>query len=171
MYLQYQEQDCDLTLREGVAEYHRYLASIGRKAMVDPEGSRLILEHDATHVIFGMDTSLEQEAGLDTWLLFGCRYEWRYLRGYAQLPDIKALYRALIAEKGWRLFPALYWKCMGLKWRIIRRTRRMTQKWPFQFPEAWLDQSIATLRAQHGIRLLTEDERATGAILEWSGQY
>ena len=99
MVLRYQQQDCALTLREGVAEYHRYLAQIGRKAMVDSEGSRLILEHDTTHVIFGMDTSLEQEAGLDTWLLFGCQYEWRYLRGYTELPDIKALYRALISEK------------------------------------------------------------------------
>lgn len=171
MALRYQQQDCALTLREGLAEYHRYLAQIGRKAMVDSEGSRLILEHDTTHVIFGMDTSLEQEAGLDTWLLFGCQYEWRYLRGYAQLPDIKALYRALISEKGWRLFPRLYWKCLGLKWRIVRRTRHMTNKWPFQFPEEWLDQPIATLRESHGIRVLTIGELATGDLIEWSGNY
>ena len=56
MYLRYQEQDCDLTLREGVAEYHAYLNAIGRKAMVDRPDSRLILEHDATYVIFGVDT-------------------------------------------------------------------------------------------------------------------
>ena len=85
MDLHYQRQDYDLSLREGLAEYRAYLRKIGRKAMVDRQGSRLILEHDVTHVIFGMDTSLEQEAGLDTWLLFGCQFNWRYLRGYAQL--------------------------------------------------------------------------------------
>ena len=90
MNLRYQDPECALTLREGIAEYRSYLRHIGRKAMVDSEGSRLILEHDATHVIFGMDTSLEQEAGLDTWLLFGCQFQWRYVRGYAQLPEIKA---------------------------------------------------------------------------------
>ena len=42
MYLRYLEQDCDLTLREGIAEYHAYLEAIGRKAMVDHAGSRLI---------------------------------------------------------------------------------------------------------------------------------
>ena len=42
MYLRYQEQDCGLTLREGIAEYHAYLEAIGRKAMVDHAGSRLI---------------------------------------------------------------------------------------------------------------------------------
>ena len=171
MDLRFQNQHCDLTLREGIAEYRAYLGSIGRKVMVDREGSRLILEHDVTHVIFAMNTSLEQEAGLDTWLLFGCQYEWRYLRGYTQLPEVKALYQALIAEGGWRLFLRIYWKCLGLKWRIIRRTCRMSQKWPFEFPEEWLDRSIAGLRAQHGITVLTDEERETGELLQWSGHY
>ena len=139
--------------------------------MADRAGSRLILEHDVTHVVFGMDTSLEQEAGLDTWVIFGCRYQWRYLRGYGQLPEIKALYKSLVKESGWQLFPKLYWKCLGLKWRIFRRTRRMSQKWPFQFPEEWLDHSVSALRAQHGIRILTVEERETGDLLTWSGQY
>ena len=30
-----------------------------------------ILGHDATHVIFGLDTSLEEEAMLDCWVIFG----------------------------------------------------------------------------------------------------
>ena len=171
MDLRYQQQACELTLREGVAEYQRYLRDIQRKAMVDREGSRLILEHDVTHVIFGMDTSLEQEAGLDTWLLFGCQFKWRYLRGYSQLPEIKALYQALIAEGGWRLFLTLYWKCLGLKWRVFRRTRQMREKWPFQFPEAWLDRPISELRARHGISILSRVERDTGDLLEWSGEY
>ena len=171
MNLRYQQQHCELTLSEGVAEYRSYLRDIDRKAMTDGEDSRLILEHDATHVIFGMDTSLEQEAGLDTWLIFGCRFKWRYLRGYSQLPEIKALYQALMTEGGWRLFLKLYWKCLGLKWRIFRRTRRMSDKWPFQFPEEWLDHSIAALRAQHGIHVLTTEERLTGDLMTWSGQY
>ena len=171
MNLRYQQRACELTLREGVAEYRNYLRHIGRKVMVDSEHSRLTLEHDVTHVIFGMDTTLEQEAGLDTWLVFGCRFNWRYLRGYAQLPEIKALYRALIAEGGWVIFLKLYWKCLGLKWRIFRRTRRMSEKWPFQFPEEWLDKSIFALRAQHGIQVLSLEERHTGDLLEWNGQY
>jgi hypothetical protein len=171
MDLRYQNQHCEMSLREGVAEYHAYLEAIGRKRMTDRAGSRLILEHDVTHVVFGMDTSLEQEAGLDTWVIFGCRYQWRYLRSYGQLPEIKALYKSLVKESGWQLFPKLYWKCLGLKWRIFRRTRRMSQKWPFQFPEEWLDHSVSALRAQHGIRILTVEERETGDLLTWSGQY
>lgn len=171
MNLRYQQPLCALTLSEGIAEYRSYLERIGRKAMVDSGHSRLILEHDATHVIFAMDTSLEQEAGLDTWLLFGCQFKWRYLRGYAQLPEIKALYRALIADCGWLVFLRLYWKCLGLKWRIFMRTRRMKQKWPFQFPDEWLNQPIATLRERHGINILGVEERDTGRLIQWSGVY
>lgn len=171
MNLRYQELDCTLTLREGVAEYRAYLERIGRKVMADLVGSRLILEHDVTHVIFGMDTSLEQEAGLDTWVIFGCHFNWRYLKSYSQLPEIKALYRALIAEGSWWLFVRLYWKCLGLKRRIFLRTRRMKHKWPFQFPEEWLDLSISELRAMHGISILGGEERNTGALIEWSGVY
>ena len=110
MDLRYQQQHCELTLRQGLAEYHRYLAAIGRKAMVDRAGSRLILtRRHPRDIRHGYVT----RAG--GWLghlaAVRCRYEWRYLRGYAQLPDIKALYRALISEKGWFLFPMLYWKC------------------------------------------------------------
>jgi len=169
--LSFQRQDCQLSLREGVAEYRSYLRDINRKAMVDSNGSRLISEHDVTHVIFGLDTTLEQEAGLDTWLLFGCQFKWRYLRGYSQLPEVKALYKALVADRGWRLFPQLYWKYLGLKWRIFRRVRSMHQKWPFQFPDECLDESIAALREHHGICILSAGERDTGELLQWSGQY
>ena len=171
MDLRYQQQHCELTLRQGLAEYHRYLAAIGRKAMVDRASSRLILEHDVTprDIRHGYVT----RAG--GWL--GHLAAVRVSRSgaisvaHARLPDIKALYRALISEKGWLLFPMLYWKCLGLKWRIIRRTRRMSKKWPFQFPEEWLDQPVAALRAQHGISILTIKERETGELLTWSGQY
>ena len=171
MYLRYQEQGCDLTLRRGSAEHHAYLEAIGRKAMVDQASSRLILEHDATHVIFGMGRSLYQVSGLDTWLIFGCQYRWRYLRVYAQLPETKALHKALIRHGDWLLLIKFYWKCLGLTWRIIRRTLRMTHKRPFQFSEEWLDQSGVTLRARHSISALAPERRATGDLLQWSGQH
>jgi hypothetical protein len=47
----------------------------------------------------------------------------------------------------------------------------MSQKWPFQFPEEWLAMPISALRERHGIDILTYEERDTGDLLEWSGQY
>ena len=112
MSLVYQEQDCQLTLREGVEAYHTYLRSLNRKIMVDAPGSRLLFEHDATHVIFGLNTTLEQEAALDTWVFLGCRFKWSYIREYWRLPELKALYAALVKECGWVLFPKIYWRTL-----------------------------------------------------------
>ena len=59
MPLVYQDQDCQITLREGIEAYHAYLRVLNRKIMLDAPGSRLLMEHDATHVIFGLNTTLE----------------------------------------------------------------------------------------------------------------
>ena len=171
MLLQYQQQDCAMTLREGIAEYRAYLTVIDRKIMVDSSESRLLLEHDATHVIFGMDTTLEQEAGLDSWLLWGCQWRLSYIRGYGKLPEIKALYRGLIKEFGWLGLFRLYWKTLRLKGRVFKRSRSMSKKWPYQFPAAWLDRSINELRQEHGVIILNEEERSVGEPLAWSGHY
>ena len=171
MLLQYQQQDCAMTLREGIAEYRAYLTAIERKIMVDSSESRLLLEHDATHVIFGLDTTLEQEAGLDSWLLWGCQWRLSYIRGYGKLPEIKALYRGLIKEFGWLGLFRLYWKTLRLKGRVFKRSRSMSKKWPYQFPAAWLDRSINELRQEHGVIILNEEERSVGEPLAWSGHY
>jgi len=171
MHLNYQQQHCAMTLREGIEEYRAYLIAIDRKVMLDGEESRLLLEHDATHVIFGMDTSLEQEAGLDSWLFFGCQWRLSYIREYGKLPEIKALYRALWTEFGWRGLARLYWKTLRVKWRVFVRSRAMSKRWPYQFPTPWLDRPIDELRREHGVVILSEEERVTGESLVWSGKY
>ena len=64
-YLQYQQQDSTQTLREAMTEYHSYLRAIGRKTLTDDKGGDAVwLYHDATHAIFGQDTTIEGEAGV-----------------------------------------------------------------------------------------------------------
>ena len=65
--LSFQDQSCDLTLEEGLEEYRAYLQTNGKKQLIDKPGSQIIRDHDATHVIFGLDTSIEQEYLLDSW--------------------------------------------------------------------------------------------------------
>ena len=70
----FQTQFCDLTLEEGIEEYRSYLKKNNRYLLGEncSEAEKFnILCHDATHVIFGLDTSLEEEAMLDCWLFFG----------------------------------------------------------------------------------------------------
>ena len=73
--LSFQEQGCSLTLEQGLEEHRGYLQANGKKQLSDPPGSTIIRDHDVTHVIFGLDTSLEQESLLDSWVLMGTQWK------------------------------------------------------------------------------------------------
>ena len=58
--LKYQNQNADITVLDGIKEYREYLELNNKDKLQDFEGSQLIRDHDATHVIFGLDTTLAQ---------------------------------------------------------------------------------------------------------------
>ncbi len=60
--------------------------------MKDEDSSSLITDHDTTDVIFRLDTSLEQESLLDTWVVTGCSWKFLYILGDGKLPEIKKPY-------------------------------------------------------------------------------
>ena len=75
--LNFQNQDCNTSLQEGIDEYRSYLRINNRYVLgeqVSDSEKWGILCHDATHVIFGLDTTLEEEAMLDCWVFFGGNY-------------------------------------------------------------------------------------------------
>ena len=73
--LSFQSQNCDITLAEGLEEYRAYLRTNGKKQLIDKPGSTIIRDHDATHVMFGLDTSIEQESMLDSWVFLGTKWK------------------------------------------------------------------------------------------------
>ena len=84
--LSFQSQNCDITLAEGLEEYRAYLQVNGKKQLIDAPGSTIIRDHDATHVIFGLDTSIEQESMLDSWVFLGTKWNLKELLAYNKLP-------------------------------------------------------------------------------------
>ena len=168
--LAFQDQKYQGTLREGIEEYHCYLRSLGRKIGTD-QAHGLWTFHDATHVIFGHDTTLEQEASLDFCVYLQCHFKWRDLVAYNGDPIIQALFKSLISELGYTAPLVSYWRNRKVIWRIFRRSRHLKKKWPFTFPEEWLDRSVKELRDEHGIVILNTEEKHTDKRFEWSGQY
>ena len=166
--LEYQKQDCELTLREGLECYYQSFPE-SKEILKDSPGSGYLLrDHDCTHVIFGLDISIDQEAILDTWVLWGASFKWKYLLGYAKLPQIKDLQKRLMSELGIRGFLGLYWNTLPIKRKVFFRTRKMKKKWPFQMPEEYLDMKISDLREIHGINILSAEE-LNYIPTKWSG--
>ena len=147
-----------MTLQEGLNCYYKAFPET-TEIFEDNAGSGTLLrDHDCTHVIFGLDISIEQESILDTWVLWGSKWELRYLLGYQKLPQIKQLYKNLVNEIGYFGFIKILWKLGGIKRKVMFRTFKMKKKWPFKMPKEYLSMKISDLREMHGIKVLLPEE-------------
>ena len=167
--LSFQSQDCNITLAEGLEEYRAYLQANGKKQLIDAPGSTIIRDHDATHVIFGLDTSLEQESMLDSWVFLGTKWKLKELLAYNKLPELKQLYKDFWRDPGYFRLLMVAIKLAPIKFKIRKRTKQMNKKWPFVSPDSLMDQRVCDLREEFGIKILTPEERKVKNPLVWSG--
>ena len=156
--LEYQKHDCDLTLQEGLNSYYSSFPETTEVFEDNNDSGTLLRDHDCTHVIFGLDISIEQESILDSWVVWGSKWELKYILGYQNLPQIKQLYKDLYKEFGILGFLKIFWKLGAIKRRVIFRSFKMKKKWPFKMPEEYLSMKISDLREQHGIKILLPEE-------------
>ena len=163
--LTYQNKSCDLTLKEGIEEYRSYLRENNRHVLGEncSEDEKLtILGHDATHVIFGLDTSLEEEAMLDCWVIFGgdvFKVIKEYYKGSLDLKKTNEKVYDLVKEVGYLKYTYLYLRVIFQKWsKIFFRTRKM-KKWSYFFPSDFLERKISDLRKEFNIKILSPEER------------
>ena len=171
--LNYQKESCELTLKEGIEEYRKYLRANNRHVLGEncSEDEKLtILGHDATHVIFGLDTSLEEEAMLDCWVLFGgnvLQVIKEFYKGSLDLKETNEKVYDLAKEVGYLKYTYLYLRVIFQKWpKIFFRTRKM-KKWDYFFSLNLLNSKISKIREDYNINILSPDERAIKKI-SWS---
>ena len=167
--LSFQLQNCDITLAEGLEEYRAYLRANGKKQLIDKPGSTIIRDHDATHVIFGLDTSIEQESMLDSWVFLGTKWKLKELLAYNKLPELKQLYKDFWHDPGYFKLIMTAIKLLPIKLKIRKRAKQMKKKWPFVSPDSLMNQRVCDLREEFGIKILTPEERMVKKPLIWSG--
>ena len=167
--LSFQYQDCDITLAEGLEEYRAYLRTNGKKQLIDEPGSTIIRDHDATHVMFGLDTSIEQESMLDSWVFLGTKWKLKELLAYNKLPELKQLYKDLRHDPGYFKLIMAAIKLLPIKLKIRKRAKQMNKKWPFVSPDSLMNQRVCDLREEYGIKILSPEERLVKKPLIWSG--
>jgi hypothetical protein len=148
-HLRYQEQESALTLDEGLEEY--YAANVGtvtRPGDLRPESAALFRSHDMCHVIFGLDTTLDDEALADTRTLLSCDVG---LRRYAAYLTQDKQAKALFKELGYAMS---IWVTVLAMPRILRAAReawRMPKRWPWVPPAGYLARPLWDLRREYGI--------------------
>ena len=148
----YQAQDSRQTLAEGLAEY--YACNAGRvlppKAL-PAQSAELFRRHDICHVIFGLDTTLADEAMADTRTLLSCDVGWRRYAAYlASDPEAKAIFK----EVG---YLTVLWGTLRSVPRLLRAVAeawRAPKRWPWDVPEAFQSRTLSDLRREFGIRVI-----------------
>ena len=151
-HLAYQQQDSAQTLSDGLNEY--YAANVGtviRPSHLPPDSAALFLSHDMCHVIFGLGTTLVDEAVADARTLFSCDVGIRRYSNYlTQDKQAKALFKELGYLKSvWVTIKAIPRIC-----RAAHEAWCMKKRWPWVPPESFLNRTLADLREEFGIRVM-----------------
>ena len=159
--LEFQKQNCQLTLEEGLEIY--YNAFEDQESILKGDTlPEFIFGHDCTHVIFGLGLSLKEEAILDTYTIYGCKNSIKIIiKAAGQIfksKELLNLYKKLISEHG--LIGLLKLVNSSKKSKKIARikTKKMKKKWSYIVPKSYLSFKINDLRDEYGISILTEKE-------------
>ena len=78
----YEEQDSEQTLAEGLSEYYRENANLVPRSKLSAEANEFFRCHDTAHVVFGCDISLNDEAMVKIYSIFGTSGGFGILKGY-----------------------------------------------------------------------------------------
>jgi hypothetical protein len=150
--LAYQRPDSEQTLGEALSEY--YAANAGRILPPDAleDGSAaLFRSHDICHVIFGLDTSLADEALVDTRTMLssdvGAR---RYAAYLTEDPHVREVFR----EAGYLKTAWATLICLPRMGRAALEAVRMRKRWPWLPPQDYGARSLADLRREYRIRVI-----------------
>ena len=89
--LAFKNQNCELTLAEGLEIYLSYLKENNKKIGTDgaDDDYKIWQCHDCTHVIFGNGVTFEEETINDLHGLILCSYKWHDYLAYFKDPFLK----------------------------------------------------------------------------------
>lgn len=142
----FEEQHSSLTLAEGLVDYCARNPHLASLRSMSPEGAEFFRCHDTAHVVYGCNTSLQQEAIVKLASIFGTTAGFSVLRGY-RLHESVGIYKQLKAGEVLSVLLA----APVLIPRTIFRCRRQSKRWPWADFAQYQGTPLAQLRAEFGI--------------------
>jgi hypothetical protein len=148
----YLDKNSIQTLREGIAEYYACNPHVTNPNTQPSEFAKILLAHDAGHVIYGCDTGMFDELKLLPlfWWTSECTFK-TYLQ-MKDSPAVDVMYDDTIREKGSRW---LYGSVLRVMPKLIPtlipiwfKTRNRQKLVPFLDFEPLLDRSLLDIRTE-----------------------
>jgi hypothetical protein len=142
--LAFTDPQCTQTLAEGMAEF---AAGLPAPLAVDDDLGEFMRAHDACHVLFGLGTTIDDEALADTWTMVATDMPVRRYLAYLK----REPFQQLLADIGtWQLIVGTL-RSLPRVARVLWRARKMPRPWPFWGYAEHLDTPIAALRQRFKI--------------------
>ena len=165
----FQKQDSTQTLEEGLQEFYSINSNFKELAeKKDNPHSKVFKEHDYTHVLFGLGTSIEEESLLDSYAIWGTHWSWSRMWGFYKDPEYKAVVDEIIRKYGgWLSILRIYLSLVPLKLRVIKRCLKMKKRWNYHdISKQDLKKSLRQLREEYNIELFPVNEIPAGKYLK-----
>ena len=153
---QYCNRNSNKTLRQGLEEYYEINANITDPKKLPPEFAKILLAHDATHIILGCDTSIYDEIKLLPLSFWTSDFKFGDYVNTRKDPKIKPaidiMYDDLIEQYGtlW-LYSSIIIVLPRLLPEVIVmwfKTRDRQKYYPFFDYESLLDRSLIEIRQE-----------------------
>ncbi|MEM7665689.1 MAG: hypothetical protein AAF250_07500 [Pseudomonadota bacterium] len=137
----------ELTLQEALDAFRAEHGLDQKYRDMREEAQQHFERHDIVHVLFGLDTSMRQEAQADGWTLFGTDISLRDIRDFFDLPEEKEL----IDDIGWWEITKTYFRGIPDYARIAWQSRRLRKKWRWSDNAAYRAAKVDAIRREFGI--------------------
>jgi|TARA_B100001939_G_scaffold33098_1_gene25729 hypothetical protein len=164
---EFQKQDSLQTLEQGIEEFYAINPAFKEILEIDSPNTKVFKEHDYTHVLFGLGTSIEEESLLDTYTIWGTKFKWGPIIDFYRDPDYSKFIKSLVGKYGgwWSIFK-IYVSLITFKLKIFRLCMKMTKRWDYHTPENYLNKTLKEIREEFNIKLLPLDDVPVGRFLE-----
>ena len=152
----FQQQNSEQTLREGLEEFYSINTQFRDLAEKDNPNANIFKEHDYTHVLFGLGTSIEEESLLDTYVIWGMKFNWRKIINFYNDPEYKEVIGDIVKKHGgyWGIFK-IYMSLMPVKFSVFLRCMKMKKKWNYHdISDEMLNTKLCNLRQEYNIKLI-----------------
>lgn len=152
----FQNQNSQQTLKEALEEFYSINVQFKNLVEKNSPNAKVFKEHDYTHVIFGLGTSIEEESLLDTYVIWGMKFNWGVIFDFYKDPEYKEVIGDIVNKYDgyWGIFK-IYLSLMPLKFRVFLRCMKMKKKWHYHdISERLLNRTLQDIRQEYNIVLM-----------------
>lgn len=146
----FQEQHCSLTLGEALTEFYSINSHVFSYPEATTKWTTLLVHHDVSHVFFGVNTSILDEAAGDYWTLFATDMSFKEYFAYTKTPEAKKL----IKNIGFKNILKSLFFSLPLLYKIFLRSKKMTHKWQSTNYEHFMNTPLAEVRKAFNLTIL-----------------